>query len=185
MSTEDYPLSRRLYLYTPATARNAFTQKFVEFALSRGGQDIVTSKGFLTQEVVAAPAIAPKTAPDEYKELTQDAERLSLDLRFNPADLDKDAKSQADLDRVVAMVGDEGGARNRILLFGFTDNSGSGQDDSVTASLNRAKLVEKAFIQRGIKPTLVRGFGSDLPVASNDTAEGREMNRRVEIWMKK
>jgi phosphate transport system substrate-binding protein len=31
----------------------------------------------------------------------------------------------------------------------------------------------------------VRGFGSDLTVASNDTDEGREKNRRVEIWLKK
>jgi phosphate transport system substrate-binding protein len=51
--------------------------------------------------------------------------------------------------------------------------------------LNRAKLVEKEFIQRGLKPTIVRGFGSELPVATNDSSEGREMNRRVEIWMKK
>jgi phosphate transport system substrate-binding protein len=184
VSTEDYPLSRRLYLYTPATARNTFTQKFVEFALSAGGQAVVTANGFVAQEVVAAPQIAPKTAPDEYKQLTQDAERLSLDLRFNSADLSRDAKAQADLDRVVSMVADEGGAKNRILLFGFTDNSGSA-DSSQATSLSRAKLVEKEFIQRGIKPTIVKGFGSELPVASNDTAEGREMNRRVEIWMKK
>jgi phosphate transport system substrate-binding protein len=51
--------------------------------------------------------------------------------------------------------------------------------------LNRAKVVEKEFIQRGIRPTIVKGFGSELPVASNDTAEGRAMNRRVEIWMRK
>jgi phosphate transport system substrate-binding protein len=184
VSTEDYPLSRRLYLYTSANARNTYTQKFVAFALSAGGQAVVTANGFVAQEVVAVPQIAPKTAPDEYKQLTQDAERLSLDLRFNSADLSRDAKAQADLDRVVSMIADEGGAKNRILLFGFTDNNG-GADLSQTASLNRAKLVEKEFIQRGIKPTIVKGFGSDLPVASNDTAEGREMNRRVEIWMKK
>jgi phosphate transport system substrate-binding protein len=184
VSTEDYPLSRRLYLYTQATARNTFTQKFVEFALSAPGQAVVAANGFVAQEVVASPQIAPKTAPDEYKQLTQDAERLSLDLRFNSADLSRDSKAQADLDRVVSMVADEGGAKNKILLFGFTDNSGSA-DGSQAASLSRAKLVEREFIQRGIKPTVVKGFGSDLPVASNDTTEGREMNRRVEIWMKK
>jgi phosphate transport system substrate-binding protein len=184
VATEDYPLSRRLYLYTPATSQNAFIERFVEFAASAQGQAVVAANGFVAQDVMAAAQPISKTAPDEYKALTQDAERLSLDLRFSTTDLAKDSKAQADLDRVVSMVADEGGARNRILLFGFTDNAG-GSEQSQIASLSRAKVVEKEFIQRGIKPAVVRGFGSDLPVASNDTAEGREMNRRVEIWMKK
>jgi len=45
--------------------------------------------------------------------------------------------------------------------------------------------VESQLVQRGIKPAAVRGFGSEYPVASNDTSDGREMNRRVEIWIKK
>jgi outer membrane protein OmpA-like peptidoglycan-associated protein len=40
--------------------------------------------------------------------------------------------------------------------------------------LNQAKIVESQLSQRGIKPAVVRGYGSDLPVASNDTSEGRE-----------
>jgi len=51
--------------------------------------------------------------------------------------------------------------------------------------LNRARLIANQLIQRGIKPAVVRGFGSELPVASNDTDEGREKNRRVEIWMRR
>jgi len=184
VATEDYPLSRRLYLYTPSNPHNAFTQRFVEFALSRQGQEVVAAKGLVAQNVTASAQTVSKTAPDEYQLLTQGAERLSLNLRFNAGDLDHDSKAQADLDRVVAMVADEGGTKNKILLFGFSDNSG-GSDENVAVSLNRAKVVEKQFIQRGIKPAVVRGFGSDLPVASNDSAEGREMNRRVEIWMKK
>lgn len=184
VATEDYPLSRRLYIYTPPTPQNAFTQRFVEFALSKDGQDVVAANGLVAQNVMATAATVSKTAPDEYKQLTQGAERLSLDLRFNAGDLSKDSKAQTDLDRVVALVADEGGARNQILLFGFTDNAGDSAE-SQAVSLTRAKVVEKEFIQRGIKPTVVKGFGSDLPVASNDTPEGREMNRRVEIWMKK
>lgn len=184
VATEDYPLSRRIYLYSPTTPQNAFTQRFIEFALSKQGQDVVAANGFVAQNVIASTQTVSKTAPDEYKQLTQDAERLSLNLRFNAGDFAKDSKAQADLDRVVSMVADEGGPKNKIMLFGFTDNAGS-SDASLTTSLSRAKIVEKEFIQRGIKPTVVRGFGSELPVASNDTADGREMNRRVEIWMKK
>ena len=154
VATEEYPLSRRLYLYTPATTHNTFTQ------------------------TVSA------VAPDEYQELTKNAQRLSVDFRFDSGDLDQNPKVQQDLDRVVSLVADQGGARNHILLFGFTDDTGT-PEGSEAASLSRAKLVERQFIQRGIKPAVVQGFGSDLPVASNDTPEGREKNRRVEVWIQK
>jgi outer membrane protein OmpA-like peptidoglycan-associated protein len=51
--------------------------------------------------------------------------------------------------------------------------------------LNQAKIVESQLSLRGIKLAVVRGYGSELPVATNDTSEGRERNRRVEIWIKK
>jgi outer membrane protein OmpA-like peptidoglycan-associated protein len=36
-----------------------------------------------------------------------------------------------------------------------------------------------------VKPATVMGFGSQLAVASNDTPDGRQKNRRVEIWLRK
>jgi OOP family OmpA-OmpF porin len=43
--------------------------------------------------------------------------------------------------------------------------------------------VRDYFIKQGISANRVRakGFGETMPVASNDTAEGRAMNRRVEL----
>jgi len=73
---------------------------------------------------------------------------------------------------------------DKILLFGFADSTGTREGNNAL-SLNRAKIVEDQFAQRGLRPAVVRGFGSDLPVASNDNDEGREKNRRVEIWLKK
>ena len=40
-----------------------------------------------------------------------------------------------------------------------------------------------ALAQRGINGVAVDGFGSALPVASNLTADGRQRNRRVEVWI--
>ncbi len=184
VATEDYPLSRRLYLYTPATARNKFTQMFVEFALSKQGQEVVAANGFVSQNVLPAVQTVSNSAPEDYKLLTLNAERLPMDFRFQAGASEQDNKAQIDLDRIAALIAAQGTARSRILLFGFADDAGTPEESQIL-SLNQAKTVESQLIQRGIKPAVVRGFGSELPVASNDTSEGRAMNRRVEIWVTK
>ena len=50
-------------------------------------------------------------------------------------------------------------------------------------SEERAKSVMKYLINRGISPDRLtaKGYGKERPVASNNTAEGRAKNRRVEL----
>ena len=184
VATEDYPLSRRLYLYTPANPTNKLTRKFVEFALSHQGQDVVGASGFVAQNVTPQTEVIAANAPSEYKQLTNGAQRLSLDFRFKTGKADLDNKAVVDIDRVVSFIADLKYTGDRIMLFGFADSTGS-RDANIGLSLNRAKAVQDQFVQRGLKPTIVKGFGPDLPVAANNTEEGREKNRRVEIWLKK
>jgi phosphate transport system substrate-binding protein len=184
VATEDYPLSRRLYLYTPISPQNKYTRKFVQFAISKQGQDIVAANSFVAQNVVEEHETVSSDAPAEYKKLTNGAERLSVDFRFRTGRADLDNKAIVDLDRVIGFVSDLHYSGNSVLLFGFADSTGSGPMNQ-TLSENRAKTVEQQFEQRGLHPGTVRGFGSNLPVASNDTDEGREKNRRVEIWVRK
>jgi len=184
VATEDYSLSRRLYLYTPANPNNAYARKFIEFAISRQGQDVVASNGFIAQNVDMTSVAVSAHAPEEYRQLTRNAERLSLNFRFQPGASVKDNKAQVDLDRVVALIADHKQAGEKVVLIGFADSTGSASANKAL-SLNRAQLIESEFIQRGIKPATVRGFGAELPVASNETPEGREKNRRVEIWLEK
>ena len=65
---------------------------------------------------------------------------------------------------------------------GFTDSTGS-EAHNQRLSEARANAVRDYFIKQGIAPARVRakGFGQTNPVASNDTVEGRAMNRRVEL----
>jgi phosphate transport system substrate-binding protein len=184
VATEDYPLSRRLYLYTPGTARNKYMQMFVEFTLSKQGQEVVAESGFVSQNVQPIAQTVSDGAPEEYKLLTEGAQRLSTDFRFQAGKSEQDSKAQADLDRIASLIADQQGVGSRILLFGFSDNLGT-PEASQALSLDQAKTVESELVQRGIKPAVVRGYGSVLQVASNDTSDGREMNRRVEIWIKK
>jgi phosphate transport system substrate-binding protein len=184
IATEDYPFSRRLYLYTPAAARNKYLQMFVAFALSSRGQEVVAANGFVSQNLQHVTQTVSNAAPEEYKLLTEGAERLSVDFRFQAGKSEQDSKVQADLDRIASLIADHENGGDRILLFGFADNAGTPEESRAT-SLNQAKIVESQLSLRGIKLAVVRGYGSELPVATNDTSEGRERNRRVEIWIKK
>jgi outer membrane protein OmpA-like peptidoglycan-associated protein len=71
----------------------------------------------------------------------------------------------------------------RLEIEGHTDSVGS-DDYNQKLSEDRAAAVRSYLTQEGVKSekiTAVRGFGKTQPVTTNDTAEGRQMNRRVEI----
>ena len=69
-----------------------------------------------------------------------------------------------------------------IAIEGFTDSTGS-KEANQQLSEKRAWAVKAALVQRGISSTRIeaRGYGPSFPVAGNDTATGRQLNRRVEI----
>ena len=69
-----------------------------------------------------------------------------------------------------------------VKVMGFTDSKGR-NDRNLELSRERAELVREAFEQRGITGIQLKGFGSAMSVASNETADGRQRNRRVEIWV--
>jgi outer membrane protein OmpA-like peptidoglycan-associated protein len=69
-----------------------------------------------------------------------------------------------------------------IEVGGYTDNVG-GDAMNQTLSENRAGSVRDYLVQQGVATNSVssKGFGSTLPVSSNDNAAGRQQNRRVEL----
>jgi outer membrane protein OmpA-like peptidoglycan-associated protein len=69
-----------------------------------------------------------------------------------------------------------------LSVEGYTDSVGSDAFNQ-TLSEQRANGVRDYLVQQGLDPTSVMatGFGKSNPVASNDTAAGRQQNRRVEI----
>ncbi len=184
VATEDYLLSRRLYLYTPSNPQNKFIRPFVEFALSRHGQDVVGANGFVAQNVTQVAQTVSANAPEEYKRLTHDANRLTLDFRFQSGQTILDNKARADLDRVVSLIADLKITGDKVMLFGFSDPVGNPVTNRAL-SLARAKAIADEFARRDLTPAIVRGYGSDIGVASNDTEDGKAKNRRVEIWIQR
>lgn len=72
----------------------------------------------------------------------------------------------------------------RAKSIGYTDSTGSAATNQ-TLSVNRARAVANYLTQQGV-PTgnlTAEGRGPSNPVADNATAEGRAMNRRVELYL--
>ncbi|WP_397475149.1 OmpA family protein [Pusillimonas sp.] len=72
----------------------------------------------------------------------------------------------------------------RAKAIGYTDSTGPASVNQ-TLSVNRAQAVTNYIGSKGVAPAnlMVEGRGPSNPVADNNTAEGRAMNRRVELFL--
>jgi len=70
----------------------------------------------------------------------------------------------------------------KLQIEGHTDSVGSGEYNQ-RLSENRANSVRTYLVEQGIASnnTTTAGFGETMPIASNETAAGRQQNRRVEL----
>lgn len=84
------------------------------------------------------------------------------------------------IDRLAAFL--KGASDRTVMIEGHTDNVGN-EDYNQALSQRRAETVQQALIGRGVSSDRIAavGKGEALPVASNDSAGGRQQNRRVEI----
>src|SRR2546422_161075 len=69
-----------------------------------------------------------------------------------------------------------------LLIEGHTDNTGP-EDFNLKLSQQRADAVKDVLVSRGVGTDRIttKGYGPKYPVVSNDTAAGRQQNRRVEV----
>ncbi len=97
---------------------------------------------------------------------------------FNKSTLRPD--SYAELGRLLKLLNDV--PTLKIEISGHTDNIGS-RDYNQRLSEARAKAVVDYLLGQGIKSDRLtyKGYGFDKPIATNDTEEGRQMNRRTEF----
>lgn len=184
VATEDYALSRRLFLYTAQSSNRPEVARFVRFAISPAGQRIVGDTGFVPLTIRQEAAQAPTGAPSGYEALVGKALRLSTNFRFRTNSADLDNRALADLDRVTEFLASSSVQPDRLMLFGFADSRGEDARNQ-TLSENRAQSIATALQRRGVAPGTVRGFGEAIPVADNETPEGQEKNRRVEVWVRR
>jgi glucose/mannose transport system substrate-binding protein len=138
---------------------------------------------FSGQKVKLENPEIPTRAPRLYVKEVSGAGRLSLTFHFLAGSSQFDENAPSDLDRLIELMADPSYQQRNLLLLGFSDSVG-GTKKNINLSKDRAKAVAEQLQMRGIKPLVVKGFGKDLPIASNDTEDGRQQNRRVEVWLR-
>lgn len=183
VATEDYPLSRRLFMYTKPNEMNMYVTEFLSFAQSGSGQDVVEQVGFVSQRPMSIASLDGEKVegPEPYINLIQNGERLSINFRFKSGSSTLDNKAKRDVARLVQYIQSPENAHKTIQLIGFGDLKKSDQRSKVLSKL-RALSVKFELQRYGVSTEPVAGFGSYLPVASND-GNSRTKNQRVEVWV--
>jgi outer membrane protein OmpA-like peptidoglycan-associated protein len=143
-----------------------------------------------TPEVAPPAEPTPETEPDDangeslFTDLNASG-RVVVPFVFQPGRDALDESSQPLINRIAAMMKSHPDLFLRIE--GHTDNSGY-PDDNMRLSAQRALAVQDKLVAADIdkKRLDAVGVGGLQPLASNDTAEGREKNRRIELvlWKK-
>lgn len=89
-------------------------------------------------------------------------------------------QARPDLNKLARLLQEK--TRNTILIEGHTDDVGSAESN-IQLSVRRAEAVRMALMQGGIPKERLKisGYGRTRPIAPNDSAVGRALNRRVEL----
>ncbi|MGK6351195.1 OmpA family protein [Parapedobacter sp. DT-150] len=89
-------------------------------------------------------------------------------------------RAKTEIDKLVNLLADYPGAS--LIVDGHTDATGT-EEYNQWLSEKRAEAVKKYAVEKGIDESRIttHGLGLTKPIAPNNTAEGRQQNRRVEV----
>ncbi|MFT3929573.1 MAG: OmpA family protein [Spongiibacteraceae bacterium] len=181
--TEDKDKSivdNRIYLaqQSVAIAQQAYLKKMREKALAESADE----RHRIQLAARTAEAEKAKAALAELKaKMTERGAVLTLgDVLFDVGKSELKPGASREIDKLANFLREN--PNRRVSIEGYTDSTGS---DAFNQQLSeaRAASVEHALIARDIDPSRIeiRGFGKEYAVAGNDSAAGRQLNRRVEV----
>ncbi|WP_166263403.1 substrate-binding domain-containing protein [Marinobacter caseinilyticus] len=183
VASEDYPLARRLFMYTAGVSDNPLAGDFIEFAQSQAGQALVAESGFISQNPIAFKPDYDAAVPDSFKTLTQGYRRLSVNFRFSEGRTRLDNKAERDLSRVQDYLDQQGKSGRDLMLIGFADQQSNELRAQMISEL-RALSVSRALRKLGTGVKAHTGYGHYMTVGSTGGDSGAQRNGRVEVWVK-
>lgn len=115
-----------------------------------------------------------------YTIYTTTVNTFLLDIQFNTNEATLQTESYKALDEFYDLLNAK--KETRVEIGGHTDNVGDDKSN-LALSEKRAKAVKDYLVQKGIAADriIAKGYGESTPVATNDTPEGRQQNRRTEV----
>ncbi len=161
---------------------DTFSTALVQEA-SKVGPNAIGRLEFASQTIEMVSPEVPSDAPAGYADDVKGASKLNIILHFRPGSTQLDARALADVKRLIELLHNPTYQGRQFLLFGFSDNYGANRANLRISKL-RAQTVAGQLQSRGLVPSLVTGYGKALPIAPNESEEGREQNRRVEVWLR-
>ncbi len=141
--------------------------------LNFGGSSTAKQEVQEVAEVVEEPVEQPVVVPAEYA-------RLKLEVHFDVNKATISSQEHQDIEKLAKFMQEF--PQTSTVIEGHTDSTGPAAYNQ-KLSEQRAEAVRQVLLQEyGIEADRVKavGFGGDQPIADNDTATGREQNRRVE-----
>ncbi|MTJ04673.1 MAG: cell envelope biogenesis protein OmpA [Sediminimonas qiaohouensis] len=205
VKSEDYPLTAPMFLYRPMRRLPQVGREFMEYIQGPAAQLVIRRTGLIDlaaeevgiemQGIRLANAIA-RAGEEIGLETLQDMiatlsplRRLTTTFRYNAGSTRMDAQSRTNLSQLAKAleVGTYDG--RHITLVGFTDGQGA-PDVNRAMALRRAKRARQAIWDQAMtanpnRVTIdVQSFGEAMPMACDDSAWGRRINRRVEVWVR-
>ncbi|MBY6135642.1 substrate-binding domain-containing protein [Nocardioides marinus] len=205
VKTEDYPLTVPMFLYLPARRLPKVARDFLSYVRGPAAQAVIRRAGFVDQapERISvsqqgsrlANAVQAAEGAEGLAELQRlvgtlrEMRRLTVSFRFEPGSARPDAQSRSNIEHLArALEAGEYDAR-QLVFAGFSDGVG-GAEENRKIALKRAEAVRDAVVEAAETADFSRvelraeGFGEALPMACDDSDWGRQINRRVEVWLK-
>jgi len=205
VKTEDYPLTSPLFLYLPARRFPKLVREFLAYLRDPSAQLVIRRAGFvdLAPEEIAinaqgnrfVNAISQAGTEVDLAELQRmtaalgPLKRLTTTFRFEAGSVRLDAQSRSNVLQLArAMELGRYDAR-RLVFVGFSDGKG-GAAANRDIAMRRAMAVRAAVTRAAEAANLTRiklgveAFGEAMPMACDDSEWGRQVNRRVEVWVR-